>query len=95
VNRKILPSINEVVDDCALPNEPVLSDAEAAYRRGFHQGAWVALNAARTGASWPDLMTWVNKRLAAWRRETHHVRKGVTITAVWPPRAPEPKEPIA
>lgn len=82
--------MSEIVDDCVMPGERVLSDQEAAYRRGFHQGAWTAMNATREGVPLYKIEEWINGKLHAWRLKGHLWTRGAKVKAEGPPRAPEP-----
>ena len=86
--RKPLPALDAYCDDCVMPGEPVLSDQEKAYRRGFHQGAWTAMNAIREGVPLHKVGAWLN-RLHAWRLKGHLWLRGAKVKPVFPPAAPD------
>jgi hypothetical protein len=62
-------STTEPIPDCVLPGELARVDVEKAYRRGFHQGAALFLQALQEGATDAELRVWL-ERLLAWRRRT-------------------------
>lgn len=77
-------SVHDCVADCAVPGEKVLADAEAAYRRGFFQGAMAALQAVDGGVPTSQLnhwLTWLKK----WRVASRLWLRGSTVVAVYPP----------
>src|SRR5262245_22804155 len=57
---------SEPLPDCVLPGEPARADVEKAYRRGFHQGAAIFLQALLEGASDAELHLWL-ERVRSWR----------------------------
>jgi hypothetical protein len=73
--------------DCVMPGQPVRADVEKAYRRGFHQGAALALGALREGASVEELFLWV-ERLRTWRRRTADWTGERPVKPRQPPAAP-------
>jgi hypothetical protein len=88
--KKPLPAYEDHCDDSVIPGEPVLSDQEKAYRRGFHQGAWMATNAIREGATLHQMDLWI-RRLHAWRIKAHLWLRGARVKPVCPPPAPNEK----
>ena len=74
--------------DCAVHGEPVRAEVEAAYRRGFAQGAAIAFEAMRNGASEAHMLRWIYARLLKWRYRCSAWRAGQMKRACEPPAAP-------
>jgi hypothetical protein len=53
--------------DFERPGSKVPVEVEAAYRRGYQQGAYLAVDAIRRGCSLSDLKHWVEITLHRWR----------------------------
>jgi hypothetical protein len=89
--------LREHVLDCVLPGEKQDAAIEAAYRRGFQQGAFLAVDAARRGCSLADLKHWAAITLHRWRCRGSPWCVGSQIKPIRPPdpRYPKGKEPWA
>jgi hypothetical protein len=87
------PDDGERYEDFGLPGSMARLDVEAAYRRGYQQGASVAAEALRRGAALSAMIRWATEGLHSWRydwREPDWTR-GRMVKVVAPPEPPTPK----
>jgi hypothetical protein len=75
------------VPDGVLPGGRVRADVEKAYRRGFHQGAALLLEALDEGADRAEVLLWL-ERLRAWRRRAAGWTGRKSVRPQVPPREP-------
>lgn len=54
-----------------MPSKETLLVSETAYRRGFFQGVYAALEAMQAGASEADIEQWLYPALYDWRYSQH------------------------
>jgi hypothetical protein len=78
--------VNKLIDDSPFGRVP--AEAEKAYRRGFMQGAAIALDAVESGAPMSQVSDWVYVTLAAWRRKATDWKPRGRVKAVPPPAEP-------
>lgn len=86
---------DENIQDYALPGSSVAAEVEAAYRRGYQQGASIAVEAIQDGAKPRDVLRWANLTLHRWRYLGQPWRKGQMVKALTPPGAPPDRDGLS
>lgn len=80
---------SEAVEDCVISGERAVAEVEAAYRRGYQQGAYIAVASIREGHPVEAIYRWATETLHRWRYRGQPWRKGRLVKPV---RPPEPDE---
>jgi len=80
-------SIGDPMPDC--PDDEALAEVEKAYRRGFQQGAAIALGAVENGARMSALLDWACGALFRWRKRSSRWKAGDLVRVEFPAPAPQ------
>lgn len=85
--RKLTMLIDRLNRESSWDSRAVATQKEAAYRRGFHQGAAAAVGAAAVGWDCPRLVAWLT-RIEQWRKA--ELNAATRVAPEWPlGRVPE------